>query len=392
LLGVSFTPAEIEAYLTALGLSTGPRKPRPVGAPEAPESEPLTFTIPTWRVDLKREVDLIEEVVRLHGVDKIPATPPRGAIGSNPYDSIHDQYAEARRILSGLGLDEAQGQTLIAESTARLAAAEGVVPLANPLSSDMNVLRPSLLPGLLDSLRHNLNHKNYDVALFELGRVFLGREGNRLGEERRVAVAVTGQRKPLFWSGDEREARFDIFDLKGLLEEFLEHFGVRGVGYSRRPEPTSLFLESATISLGKLELGEFGQVLPAIARKYDLRDPVFLAELNLDRLLARRSPAKSFKAIPAFPAIRRDVAMVVAEAISHDAVIQAVKAAKPANLEKVELFDIFRGKHVPAGQKSVAYAFTYRSGEKTLTDAEVNSAHEKVVKELVVKLPAVVRE
>src|SRR5438046_3075074 len=130
------------------------------------------WCVPSFRVDLKREIDLIEEVARLYGVDKIPATAPRGATGANPYDAVHDQLAEARRILTGLGLHEAQGQTLISDAAGNLVTGEQLVPLANPLSSDMNVLRPSLLPGLLDALRHNLSHKNYDVALFEVGRVF----------------------------------------------------------------------------------------------------------------------------------------------------------------------------------------------------------------------------
>jgi phenylalanyl-tRNA synthetase beta chain len=130
------------------------------------------FRVPSFRVDLKREIDLIEEVARLYGVDKIPATAPRGAIGSNPYDAVHDQLGEARRILTGLGLFEAQGQTLISDAAGKLMAGESLVALSNPLSSDMNVLRPSLLPGLLDALRHNLSHKTYDVALFEVGRVF----------------------------------------------------------------------------------------------------------------------------------------------------------------------------------------------------------------------------
>ena len=135
----------------------------------------------------------------------------------------------------------------------------------------MNVLRPSLLPGLLDALRHNLSRKNYDVALFELGRVF-----ERVRGQRRWPIAVqparprrtprgprpTGQRNPLFWSGEDREAKFDIYDLKGLLEEFLEQFGLRGITYARRPESTALFLESATIHLGKFQLGELGQLLP----------------------------------------------------------------------------------------------------------------------------------
>jgi len=266
-----------------------------------------------------------------------------------------------------------------------------------------------LLPGLIHSLRHNVSHKNYDVALFEIGRVFqraagvppadqTGKQsrqqdaGSTFKEERRVAIALTGQRALPFWSGDERDAKFDTYDLKGVLEEFFDQFGLRRMTFSRRPDSSGLFLESATISLGKNQIGEFGQLLPALAKKYDLRDAVLLAELNLDLLLACRNPARSFKPLPAFPAIRRDVAMIVPEATTHDAVLQIVKQTKPANLETAELFDVFRGKHVPEGQKSLAYAFTYRAVDKTLTDAEVNAAHTKIVEAFKAQLQAAVRE
>jgi phenylalanyl-tRNA synthetase beta chain len=323
-------------------------------------------------------------------VDKIPSTPPRGALGSNVFDSVYDQISDARRILTGLGLNEAQGQTLVAKEECRVKNEE-LVALANPLSSDMDVLRPSLLPGLIHSLRHNVSRKNYDVALFEVGRVFSSQNG-AMKEERRVAIAITGQRGLTFWSGEDRDAKFDAYDLKGLAEEFLEQFGLRGVAFGRRPESTALFLESAAVTLGgKLPLGELGQLLPALAKKYDLRDAVFLAEFNLDLLLSRRNPAKSFKALPQFPSSRRDVAMLVPESVTHDAVLQTVKQAKAANLESVELFDVFRGKGIPEGQKSLAYAFTYRAADKTLTDADVNSAHEKVLNSLKMHLKAELR-
>jgi phenylalanyl-tRNA synthetase beta chain len=389
-LGIAVPMEKQVEYLQRLGLET---QTAACIAPSTGVSKPDTtvFRVPSFRVDLKREIDLIEEVARLYGVDKIPATAPRGAVGYNDYDAVHDQLSDARRILTGLGLFEAQGQTLISDSAAKLMAGDTLVPLSNPLSSDMNVLRPSLLPGLLDALRHNLSRKTNDVALFEVGRVFTNVEGQRR-EERRVAVALTGQRNPLFWSGNDREAKFDVYDLKGLLEEFLEQFGLRGLNYARRADSTALLLESATINLGRFQLGEFGQLLPPLARQYDLRDAVLLAELNLDLLLARRNTAKSFRPLPAFPAIRRDVAMLVPEATTHEAVLQVVKSAKPANLETTDLFDVFRGKNVPAGQKSMAYAFTYRHAERTLTDAEVNTAHEKLVAQLKQRLQAVVRE
>ena len=392
LLGIELSAEQITRHLTSLGLTV---------------TAPMTFAIPTFRVDLKREVDLIEEIARLHGVDKIPSTPPRGAIGANDYDAVYDEIAEARRLLSGLGLNEAQGQTLVANDEGRMTKVE-LVRLANPLSSDMDVLRPSLVPGLLNALRHNIARKSYDVALFEVGRVFQQRaasvplakpEASRQQdaggtlEERRIAIAITGQRSPLFWSGEEREAKCDVSDLKGVVEEFLEQFGVRGVTYTRRAESTALLLESATIALGgKLPLGELGQLSPALARRYDLRDAVFIAELNLDQLLARRNDSKSFKSLPQFPGIRRDVAMLVPEATTHDAVLGAVRQAKLQNLESVELFDVFRGKNIPPGQKSMAYAFTYRSAEKTLTDAEVTAEQEKLVAQFKGALQAAIRD
>ncbi len=375
LLGISIPPAQQNDFLKRLGLES-------VGEGN--------WRIPSYRVDLKREVDLIEEVTRLYGIDKIPSTTPRGATGTNSYDAIHDQLADARRILSGHGLNESQGQTLISDTSAKLVSSSAPL-LQNPLSSDMNVLRPSLLPGLLDALRHNVSRKNGDVALFEIGRVFTQTDG-KIKEERRLAIALTGQRSGTFWSGPDRDAKFDVYDLKGILEDFLEEFGLRGQSYVRKPEAGSLFLEAAAVQLGKQPFGEFGQLSPLLAKRYDLRDATLLAELNLDLLLARRNPSRSFKSLPAFPSIRRDVAMLVPEITTHEAVLSAAKQAKPQNLESVELFDVFRGKNIPAGQKSMAYAFTYRNVEKTLTDVEVNAAHDKLVEQFKQALQATVRE
>src|SRR6266568_3272005 len=395
LLGVSLRPEVIEHHLGRLGLKVAHRKPRPVGA-ETTALDPATFRIPTFRVDLKREIDLIEEVCRLYGVGQIPATPPRGAIGTNAYDSVHDQIGEARRLLTGLGLNEAQGQTLMSMSDVRGAKIEELVTLANPLSSAMDVLRPSLIPGLLDALRHNLHHKTGDVALFEIGRVFKRADGDShagaLKEGRHLAIAMTGHRLAPFWGDENRDAKLDLYDLKGLLEEFLDQFGLRGLTWAGRAEGTPLFLESAVVQLGgKLTLGELGQLSPLLANQYDLRDAVLLAELNLDALLARRNTNKSFKPLPQFPGIRRDIAMLVPEATTHEAILNVIRRTKPQNLESVELFDVFRGGHVSAGAKSMAYAFTYRHAERTLTDAEVNTAHEKLVEQFKQELRATIR-
>jgi phenylalanyl-tRNA synthetase beta chain len=391
LLGISLQPAEIEYYLGQLGLKRVDRTPRPVDAPAVPETS--TWQIPSWRPDLKREADLIEEVCRLHGVDKIPATPPRGALGTHAHDAVHDQLAEVRRLLTGLGLDEAQGQTLLnAAAAERLAGPDGLVRLANPLSSDMNVLRPSLLPGLLDVLQHNVGRRQNDLALFEIGRVFAP-AGEAVKENRRLAVALTGRRQPVFWSGAERDALYEWADLKGVLETFLEHFGVRGAVCAPRPPGGAFFIESAALTLGgRVPLGLFGQLNPLLARQYDVSAPVFLAELDLDQLLARRQAGRTFKPLPQFPAVRRDVALLVAESVTHEAVLAAVKQARVPDLEQVELFDLYRGPNVPAGQKSLAYACTYRAADRTLTDEEVNRAHAGLVEHLKRTLPATIRE
>jgi phenylalanyl-tRNA synthetase beta chain len=382
LLGVSLPAEQQSAMLTSLGLK--------LVSAEA-NTRTSVWEIPSWRVDLKREVDLIEEIARLYGVDKIPSTAPRGAVGAHPFDPVYDQFAEVRRILSGLGLNEAQSQTLINDAAAKTATAD-IVLLANPLSSDMNALRPSLLPGLLATLGHNFTRKCSDVQLFEIGRVFTHQKGQPK-EGWRVAIALTGARNPGFWAGAERDAKCDLFDLKGIVEELIEALGLRGVSYAQRAESSALFLESATLALGgKLYLGQLGQLLPALAKHHDLRDAVLLAELDLDQLLARRNATKSFKPLPQFPSSRRDVALLVPETTTHEAVLQVVRQTKPANLDTVELFDVFRGKQVPEGQKSLAYAFTYRAADRTLKDDEVNAAQAKLLQELKNRLAAAVRE
>ena len=374
LLGISIEPTKAVEYLEGLGLEA-----------VASDEVSATFRIPSWRVDLKREADLIEEVCRVHGVDQIPATTPMGCRGENEFDVVHDALAETRDILTGLGLDEAQGQTLINDASAKFVAEE-LVELEHPLSSDMNVLRPSLLPGLLDSMRNNLTRQTHDVALFEIGRVFAPEPA----ENRTVAILLTGNRHATFWQGDD--TKLDAMDLKGAVEALLESLGVFGVQFARRDEATALFVESAELKMGKQVIGQLGQLLPTLGKQYEARDAVFLAELNLNVLLQRRTTNKSFKALAQFPASERDVAMLVPEAVTHAEVLAVVKKAKPANLVDTRLFDVFRGKNVPEGQKSLAYSFTYRSAEGTLTDKDVNGAHEPLVAALQSQLNATIRD
>ena len=337
--------------------------------------------IPSWRVDLKHEIDLIEEITRLYGVDRIPSTPPRGAHGSHPYDAIYDQQDEAREILTGLGLHETQGQTLIGERAAQHVHA-AIVALEYPLSADMNVLRPSLLPGLLDALQHNHNHRVHDLALFEIGRVFT-LENETPKEATRVAMAWTGQALAPFWNQGFKGRSMDVFDAKGAIDAFLEHFGMRGFSWRTETcEKTDFMVERGSLLLGKNQLGSLGQLHPRLARQADIKTEVFLCELDLDRLITMRAQTRSFKAINPFPSSRRDLAMLVEESITHEQVERTLRKAKAVHLESVEVFDIFRGKHVPKGKKSMAYSLTYRSASTTLTDKQVNEDHERILQAL----------
>ena len=282
-------------------------------------------------------------------------------------------------------MDEAQGQTLISDQSARLVEEE-LVELENPLSSDMTVLRPSLMPGLLDSLKNNLVHQSQNVALFEVGRTFAPRSK----EIRKVAILITGRRYPAFW-GDDR-AKQDINDLKGVVDQMLELLGVYGVNFNRREEATTLYIESADIKMGKQSIGQMGQLQPGVGKRFEAREAVYIAELDLDKLLQRRNSSKSFKGLPQFPASERDVAMLVDESVTHSDVLEVVNKVKPDNLVTARLFDVFRGKNVPEGQKSLAYCFTYRSNDRTLKEKEINSAHDVLVKAFKDLLSATVRD
>ena len=370
LLGIDIPADQQVANLKGLGLEEVSRD----------GDNSVLFRIPTSRVDLKSEVDLIEEVVRIFGVDKVPSTPPRGCVGSHSFDTVHDAFEEIRTILIGLGLYESQTQTLVA---GKALGPIGInqVELEYPLSSEQDKLRTSLLPGLINVLKHNANHEVADLAMFEIGRVFHDEDGAPV-EGWRLGLALTGRRFIPYHEGENRDAINEFTDLKGILEEFAEQFGMRGVAYERNDLSGDFFVESGSVSLGNKIVGTLGQLSPLIARQYDLKHPVFVAEFDLDLVLQRRTVKRSFKLLPAFPGTRRDIAMIVAEDVTHDAVLASIRKAKPKNLKEVELFDVYRGEGVEDGYKSVAYAFHYRSDEETLKDKQVDAIHEKVIEQL----------
>lgn len=339
LLGIEVPAETVKKIFSRLGLSviTAPDK-------RGHGEDRVEVEVPTFRVDLEREADLIEEVCRIHGVEKIPARMQPATAAVSEFDARWDAWMRMRGVLTALGFHEAMNQTLVAE---------GELKLQNPLSREQSVLRSSLVPGLLANLRTNVSRHQYDVKLFEIGRVFAA-DGK---ESLHLALAATGRRTTGDW---QRTEKVDYFDLKGVLEEL-------GVA------------------------AEIRQIPPAQAKKLDLRDAVFVAEVDLEAWPTRRA-GKRFGQLPRFPAVVRDVALVLEEGVRHSDVLAAIERNRNKILERVQLFDIFRGGSIPTGKKSMAYSLTYRAGDRTLTDAEVNEAHEQLKRQLQQALKCEIRE
>ncbi|MCD8534116.1 MAG: phenylalanine--tRNA ligase subunit beta, partial [Verrucomicrobia bacterium] len=385
LLGITIpTDAQI-SMLSNLGIT-------PVPAP-TPDATQQDFLIPSNRQDIKREVDLIEEIIRLYGIDHITSTPPRGCIGENPFDSQFDAIAGARHILASMGLHEAQGQTLIERSKA-IDFQEQPIALNYPLSSDMDVLRPSLIPGLIDAMEHNSHHNAESISLFEIGRTFQVQQSSgeaRQMESRTLAVALSGRADTPFWGGKDKDRLFDFADIKGILEELMEQIGVPVFQLQSQAQPKASWVEAADIKLGKNCLGFIGQLHPVLQKKRDIRKPAFLFELDLDMLLRLSNKSGKFKALPLYPATVRDIALFVPESVTHEEILQTIRRLKVKILESIQLFDIFRGSNVPGGYKSLAYSLTYRDSERTLTDKDVQKAHDQIVENLKSSVQATIR-
>jgi len=277
-----------------------------------------------------------------------------------------------------MGVKAAVAGTGVAESE--------LVCLSNPISAEGACLRPSLLPGILQNLAHNIAHQTHDLALFEVGRAIVHAPG--VPEERsQAAILLTGRPHPERFGG-ERAAVYDFYDMKGLLEGWL---GARGVGTVEcRPlsHPAFKAGQAAELVAGGVSVAQFGEVSAELTAGMRAVHPVFVALVELDRLMALPEPERRFAALPQFPSTARDISMVAPAALSHQAIVDGIRAAREPWVEVIELFDVFEDEKVLGkGRRSLAYSLTYRDRTRTLTDDEVNAAHERLKADLAKRLP-----
>ncbi len=388
ILGMPVSRKEARAALQSLGFeltSTGPRNG--------------TFRAPSWRLDVTREEDLIEEIVRLRGYDAIPETLPV-IVSDTPAPSLEAVVTErVRQALEGAGFSEAVNFSFVAPGDLTpLGAGSGAgIPLKNPISADLAVMRGSLVPSLLKVLAYNRRQRVEEVRIYEIASTYHPRAADATDdtparEELRLAGVASGRRHPVGWSagGDP----LDFHDVKGALEPLLETLGIEGVrwvpGGASWLHPRS----AATLSWpgGGAEpvvLGVVGEVHPRVAAAFDLPRGVFAFDLSFAALAAAARPVRGHADVPRFPAVLRDLAVVVANEVEARAVLEGVRA-EPL-VEEVTLFDVYRGAPIPEGRKNLAMAIRYRAGDRTLTDSEADAAHARIVARLQADLGADLR-
>ena len=342
-------------------------------------------TAPSWRVDVSREADLVEEVARIDGYDRIPESFPVLELAPPRPDRRLTRDAMLRDLARGQGFSESVTFSFIERAAAlRFSPESEIVSIANPLSETFAVLRPTLLAGLVGSLAHNRRREQRDVRLFELATRFT----RTRGEHRALALAWTGQASATHWSGTGRPV--DLYDMTGVVETLCAALGLEprfvpaSVPYLTPATATAIEVLPANGEESQARaIGMVGQLTPAVADAHDIptREPVFVAELDLDLVLdwTRLGERIRVTPLPRFPSSARDISIVIPDSLPAIAVRDTIRRAAPPTLERVREFDRYQGKGVAEGYCSLSLRLTFRSPERTLTDAEVQEAMDAVL-------------
>jgi len=352
-------------------------------------------TVPSFRFDLEREVDLIEEIVRIYGMNNIPAEIPVAKVVSDTDDQRILAVAQCRRHLQGLGASEIMNYTLVNHLLLDLFDKnnrESREELPHPISKDQSVLRTSLIPQMVESLGRNHSRQITEACFYELGRIF-NRVNGELVQEEVISLGMMGPvgRSLLDKRAPVSEEEMFVW-MKGLLEKLLDLQKVTGAEFKIGDRPEFESGKALVILRDNAEIGRMGLVNRAACREWRISGPVAAAELKLEALIKTSFEVNKAQDIAQFPSIQRDIALVLDRSVRHADVVRLVEKAKPKNLERFELFDIYEGKGIEKGKKSLAYSFVYRSATQTLTDEKVNKVHEKLTRFLCQELGATLRE
>jgi len=368
LVGIHIQPTTADAILTRFGLAKSDSASRP------------HWKIPTYRRDLQREVDLIEEIIRAHGIEKIPSADRSRFTPLSEADRNFDFETKLRRDLIAIGLTEARTSSLIARS--ELTKAIGAIELRNPLSEDHVALRTSLIAGLLGAVARNIRAGRERIALFEIGNTFAPPAGE---QQRKLAIALCGQAASVKDWRSAKKRQLDFFDLKGALN-------VLGTFEFRRSEQPG-FVLMAEIFYETDRIGYGGQL--SATTSIGANAPVLVTEIDLRRIAQVKEHAQPFKEIDRYPEVTRDIAMFVGLQVTHAEILASIALANEPLLEKVELFDLFMendGQKKPDMKKSLAYSLTYRDKNRTLTSEEVSAVHARIRERLRSDIGAELRE
>ncbi|ACV21529.1 Phenylalanine--tRNA ligase beta subunit [Slackia heliotrinireducens] len=347
----------------------------------------LSVTVPTYRPDLEREIDLYEEVLRLYGMDRIPSTLPagRGRVGVLTPQQLID--AKLHRTLSASGMNETMTYSFAhVDDLENLRMKEDglgdPVELINPMNAEQAHMRRTIIPGLLRSIAYNQSRGVNNIQLYEIGTVFAAHEGSKKPKERRkLAGVLAGSMGVKGWNTDP--APFDFFDGKGVLESIARELALPKVTFRALSAEDAPHLQpgrAARMLSGGDEIGWIGEIHPLAADAFDAKAPIVAFELDMNALERNARPARDYVDVPQFPEVARDAAFVVDETVTNEKLMQCMKSAGGKLLEEVRLFDVYRSdKHLGAGKKSMAYSLTYRAADRTLTSEEVDKAHNKLI-------------
>jgi phenylalanyl-tRNA synthetase beta chain len=370
LLGTEIQPDEVIEIMERLDIEG-----------KAAEGEELTFMIPTFRVDIAREVDLIEELARHYGYNRIPTTLPSVVMKTEGLKTEKIIESRIKEILTSYGFLEVINYSFDDPAYLGLFNSSQPLGILNPLSSEGSVLRTSLFSGLMRNVSLNLNRQINDIRVFELGRVYIP-EGNGLPKEiTKLVVAATGERQHELWG----KAEFDFYDLKGVVERIFElHSLVKTLRFEQTKQVGFLHPgNSSRVLIQEEEIGILGQLHPEISEKMDISQGVYVFEIDLDKLAEFYIGERlQFRPIPRFPFVRRDIAIVVDEELPVGDIVGEIRRVESSLIEDVSVFDVFKGGAVEEGKKSVAVSMILRSVDKTLTDEDINQVQAKTLERL----------